>query len=72
MRVAKSHRRLGIASVLLEQLIHQANLLQLPKVFLHTLVEQTAARALYEAYGFDNVGEGQLHGNQVIRYEYKI
>lgn len=55
MRTAQAHRRRGVAAELLEHIIDVAERRPLKRLFLETgsMAEFTAARALYERFGFD-------------------
>lgn len=55
MRTAQAHRRRGVAGRLLEHIIDVAERQHLNRLFLETgsMAEFSAARALYERFGFD-------------------
>lgn len=58
MRTAKAHRRKGVASALLEHIIHEAKQRTYDVLKLETGArpEFVSARSLYERYGFEYIG----------------
>ena len=69
MRVSVEFQGQGIGRRILNGLIARAAELGFPKVFLHTLEEQTIAQGLYEAAGFVEIFRGDVDGNRVVGYE---
>jgi GNAT superfamily N-acetyltransferase len=72
MRVHAEHRRQGLATRIVADLVDQARKLGMRRVFLHTLEEQVAAQRLYLANGFEESGRGSMHGNLAVAYERSI
>ena len=72
MRIDPRFRRRGIAMHVLDGLLEHASVNKFDRVFLHTLVEQSAARALYRRAGFRETAEGLLNGNAVVAYEKRL
>lgn len=72
MRVSSAHRRKGIALELLTQIANSASKLDIPIVYLHTLAEQEAAISLYARFGFQETDREEIHGNEVVRFEYDL
>ena len=72
MRVDPRFRRQGIAMRVLDGLLEHARVSKFDRVYLHTLVEQSAARALYLRAGFRETAEGALNGNAVVACEKRL
>lgn len=53
--VSPEHRRRGVASALMDDFMAEAHAFVAPDVWLEVAVNNDAARALYEAYGFEVV-----------------
>lgn len=59
--VAPEWRRRGIATRLLKPHMHELSANRVSRLFLEVDVENTAARALYANFGFEQVGERQAY-----------
>lgn len=55
LAVTPPHRRLGLAKTLMDDFLAEAVRLGAPDVWLEVAVDNTAARALYDGYGFEVV-----------------
>ncbi len=55
LAVVPTHRREGIARLVMDDLLDEARSLEVPDVWLEVAVDNDAALALYRAYGFEGV-----------------
>lgn len=55
LAITPAHRRAGLAKTLMDDFLAEAVRLGAPDVWLEVAVDNTAARALYDAYGFEVV-----------------
>ena len=69
MRVSIQHQRKGLGSTILEKLIERAKELGYKKLILDTSEKQTAAKQLYEKFGFEEYDRKKLGDHEIIFYE---
>lgn len=55
LAIVPAHRREGLARVLMDDFLAEAGTFRTPDAWLEVAVDNEAARALYEAYGFEVV-----------------
>ncbi len=72
MRVTEAWRRRGLAQALLDTAVDFCRASGYDRIILDTTEQQTAAQALYEAYGFQRTGQRVLGPYLVFDYEMRI
>jgi ribosomal protein S18 acetylase RimI-like enzyme len=72
MRVKINYQRQGIGSIMLKKLIESAKELGYRKLILDTSANQTAAKQLYEKFGFREYKRGEIGNLKTHYYELSL